>query len=92
MSGCTGYTPPVKTAISLPDELYLRAERLAQRLGRSRSALYAEALAAYLTALDAEDEVTAALDELYQDDADASGGAPGAAAGRTLIDSGQWEW
>jgi len=82
----------VKTAISLPDELYLRAERLAQRLGRSRSALYAEALAQYLNALDAEDKVTAALDELYQDDADAPGGAPGAAVGRGLIDGGQWEW
>lgn len=82
----------MKTAISLPDELYLRAERLAQRLGRSRSALYAEALAAYLSALEAEDEVTTALDELYADDADGAGRAPGAVAGRSLIDSGQWPW
>lgn len=86
----TGYTASVKTAISLPDALYHRAERVAQRLGCTRSALYAEALEAYLDSAEDADEVTAALDELY---ADAAGSrAPGAAAGRRLIDSGQWDW
>lgn len=90
--GITGYTRPVKTAISLPDSLYERAERAAQRLGRTRSALYAEALEAYLDATEETDEVTAALDELFADaHADASR-APGAAVGRRLIDSGQWDW
>lgn len=82
----------MKTAISLPDELYHRAERFAQRLGRTRSALYAEALEAYLDAAESADEVTAALNELYADAAVATSRAPGAAAGRRLIDSGQWDW
>ena len=88
----TGYTPRVKTAISVPDALYHRAERAAQRLGRSRSALYAEALEAYLDAAEDADEVTAALDELYADAEAAASREPGAAAGRRLIDDGQWEW
>jgi len=43
-----GYTSFMKTAISLPDELFERAEELASRLGISRSQLYADALRAYL--------------------------------------------
>jgi metal-responsive CopG/Arc/MetJ family transcriptional regulator len=38
----------MKTAISLPDELFEAAERLAIRLGRSRSELYATAVAEYI--------------------------------------------
>ena len=90
--GNTGYTSLVKTAISLPDELYQRAERAAQRLGRTRSSLYAEALQAYLDATEGVDEVTAALDELFADEHAASARVPGAAAGRRLIDDGQWDW
>jgi predicted DNA-binding protein len=86
----TGDTEQVKTAISLPDALYHRAERVAQRLGRTRSALYAEALEAYLDAAEDADEVTAALDDIYEDAADSR--EPAAAAGRRLIDSGQWDW
>ena len=82
----------MKTAISLPDALYHRAEGWAQRLGRSRSALYAEALEVYLDAVEDADEVTSALNELYADDTAAARHAPGAAAGRRLIDSGQWDW
>jgi predicted DNA-binding protein len=88
----TGYTLPVKTAISLPDALYHRAERVAQRLGRTRSALYAEALEAYLDATEDADEVTAALDEVYLDAGAETPRRLGAAAGRRLIDSGQWDW
>jgi metal-responsive CopG/Arc/MetJ family transcriptional regulator len=38
----------VKTAISIPDETFEAAERLAQRQGRSRSELYAAAVREYL--------------------------------------------
>ncbi len=88
----TGCTRRVKTAISLPDALYRRAEQVAQRLGRTRSALYAEALGAYLEAAEDADEVTATLDELYADAAAAASREPGAAAGRRRIDSGQRDW
>ena len=47
----------MKTAVSLPDGVYLRAERHAKRTRKSRSQLYAEALAEYL-ARHASEEVT----------------------------------
>jgi metal-responsive CopG/Arc/MetJ family transcriptional regulator len=47
----------MKTAISLPDEVYHGAERYAKRTRRSRSQLYAEALTEYL-ARHSPDEVT----------------------------------
>lgn len=50
----------MKTAVSVPDELFEAAERQAQRTQKSRSQLYAEALAEYL-ARHAPDEVTEAM-------------------------------
>lgn len=47
----------MKTAVSLPDDLFHGAERYAKRTRKSRSQLYAEALAEYL-ARHAPDEVT----------------------------------
>ena len=38
----------MKTAVSLPDELFAKADKLADRLGIARSQLYALALADYL--------------------------------------------
>lgn len=38
----------MKTAISLPDEVFESAEQLAKRLGKSRSELYALAINDYL--------------------------------------------
>ena len=38
----------MKTAISIPDEVFLAADELARRLGMSRSELYATAVAEYL--------------------------------------------
>jgi metal-responsive CopG/Arc/MetJ family transcriptional regulator len=52
-----GYTNGMKTAVSLPDDVYLGAERHAKRTRKSRSQLYAEALAEYL-ARHAPEEVT----------------------------------
>ena len=39
-----GYTRGMKTAISIPDPVFRSAERLAARLGLSRSELYCRAL------------------------------------------------
>jgi metal-responsive CopG/Arc/MetJ family transcriptional regulator len=58
---------PVKVAVSLPDQLFQRADALAGRLGVSRSRLYADALAEYL-ANHTSDGVTEALDALYRDE------------------------
>ena len=54
----------MKTAISIPDSLFAAAERLADRLGMSRSELYRTALAAFVARHD-EDEITARLDEIH---------------------------
>ena len=40
----------MKTAVSLPDEIFESAERLATQRGLTRSALYAQALEAFLNA------------------------------------------
>jgi metal-responsive CopG/Arc/MetJ family transcriptional regulator len=54
----------MKTAVSIPDVVFRRAERLAKRLKKSRSQLYSEALADYVSRHDPA-AITAALDELY---------------------------
>ena len=60
-----GYTQGMKTAISVPDDVFAEAERLTRRLGKSRSQLYTEAIREYLARHD-PDAVTQALDQLYE--------------------------
>lgn len=62
-----GYTPNVKTAVSIPDNLFEAADRLARRRRMSRSSLYAEALQLLLVAHTGDDDVTAQLDAVYAD-------------------------
>ena len=50
----------MKTAISIPDAVFMAAERQAQRARKSRSQLYAEAMAEYLSRHSPE-EVTEAM-------------------------------
>lgn len=52
----------MKTAISLPDELFARAERAAASRGISRSQLYATAVARYLDEL-GEDRAVREIDD-----------------------------
>jgi metal-responsive CopG/Arc/MetJ family transcriptional regulator len=54
----------MKTAISLPDDLFESADALAKRLGVSRSELYATALAEFL-AKHQQAKVTERLDQVY---------------------------
>jgi antitoxin MazE6 len=54
----------MKVAISLPDPVFKAAEHLAQRLKKSRSQLYAEAIAEYVGARGA-DAVTNRLNAVY---------------------------
>ena len=51
----------MKTAVSLPDEVFVHAERYARTRHLSRSRLYAAALREYLARHD-DDAVTAAID------------------------------
>lgn len=54
----------MKTAISIPDELFESADALAERLGVSRSQLYATALAEYVAKNQAR-KVTDRLNAVY---------------------------
>jgi len=54
----------MKTAISLPDELFASADALAERMGVSRSKLFATALAEYLAKHQGR-KVTERLDQVY---------------------------
>jgi len=54
----------MKTAISIPDSIFKAAEKMAHRLGLSRSELYANAVAEYLQK-HRNDGVTKKLDEIY---------------------------
>ena len=54
----------MKTAVSMPNPLFEAAERVAQRLGLSRSQLYARALARYLEEIRREG-VTERLNRIY---------------------------
>jgi predicted transcriptional regulator len=57
-----GYTLGMKTAISIPNDLFDGAERLARRTRRSRSRLFADALREYL-ARHAPDKITESMDQ-----------------------------
>ena len=65
----------MKTAISVPNDVFADAERLAKRLKKSRSQLYSSALREYV-ARHADDRVTEALNAVVAE----SGGAQDAFA------------
>lgn len=56
----------MKTAVSIPDDVFEDAERLATRLGTSRSQLYARALAEFVARHD-DDRVTALMDQAVRE-------------------------
>ena len=53
----------MKTAVSIPDDLFERADELAGQLGKNRSELYRDALADYLARHDPR-AVTGALNQI----------------------------
>ncbi len=54
----------MKTVISIPDDIFSKAERLARRLKMSRSELYRKALAEYVEQ-HAQERVIERLDNVY---------------------------
>lgn len=59
-------TTGMKVAVSVPDDVFERADRMARSAGRSRSDVYTAALREYV-ARHAPEEVTEALDVVVQD-------------------------
>jgi metal-responsive CopG/Arc/MetJ family transcriptional regulator len=84
-----GYTGNMKTAISLPDEIYEQATRQAAELGISRSEFMARAARNYLDQLAAQ-SLTQQIDEALKAAEDDSNAAA-AAAGRRFL-AGQDDW
>ena len=86
----SGYTLGMKTAISIPDEVFKRAERVAKRMKKSRSELYSDALAEYLNKREPS-EVTSAIDAVLdaekQEDASHNFVAESA---RRLLEGSEW--
>jgi len=78
-----GYTYGMKTAVSIPDDIFADAERLAKALKKSRSQLYSHALREYV-ARHAPDEITEALDEVCADVGPSDDGFVPAASRRVL--------
>ena len=58
-----GYTFGMKTAVSIPDDVFEKAERLARRAQKSRSEVFSAALREYV-ARHAPDEVTEAMNNV----------------------------
>lgn len=86
----------MKTAISLPDQLYTLpdqlyrdAERYAKQTRKSRSQLYAEALAEYL-ARHAPDEVTEDMNAVFEQLGDSCSDPFIARAARRVMKAVEW--
>jgi metal-responsive CopG/Arc/MetJ family transcriptional regulator len=79
----------MKTAVSLPDDVFRAAERQARRARKSRSQLYAEALAEYL-ARHAPDEVTEAMNRVVERLGESGPDSFLAAAGRRALERTEW--
>lgn len=82
-----GYTQGMKTAISIPDDVFEDAERLARRLGHSRSQLYSRALREFVARYE-PDHVTAALDVIVANEP--KDDAFTARAGRRVLERTPW--
>ena len=59
------YTRGMKTAVSIPDDVFEQVERLARRAKRSRSEVFSAALREYV-ARHAPDEITEALNRAVE--------------------------
>ena len=59
----SGYTNSMKTAVSIPNDIFEVAERLARRTRKSRSQLFSDALKEYL-ARHTPDEITEAMNRV----------------------------
>jgi len=78
----------MKTAVSIPDEVFEQADRLARRSGKSRSHIFSCALREYV-ARHSPDEVTEAMDRVCEQVSEAQDPFVARASRRTLE---QIEW
>jgi len=80
----------MKTAVSVPDDIFLQADRLARRSRRTRSEVYSSALREYIQRHD-PDLVTHALDRVMEEVGDdRTGAAFTTEATRRVLASVEW--
>jgi metal-responsive CopG/Arc/MetJ family transcriptional regulator len=78
----------MKTAISIPDDIFRGAERLARRTKKSRSQLFSDAVKEYVARHD-PDEVTEAMNRVCDEVGDTSDPFVSLAA-RRLLEQVEW--
>ena len=78
----------MKTAVSIPDDVFHQADRLARCLKQSRSQLYSNALAEYV-ARHGSDKVTDAMNAVC-DEIGVESDPFVAAASRWILDRSEW--
>jgi len=78
----------MKTAISIPDDVFADAERLARTLNESRSRLYSRAVKEFV-ARHTPDRITSALDEVCDGVDELDDGFAGTAA-RQMLQRSEW--
>ena len=81
------YDNGMKTAISIPDDVFESADELAKQMGVTRSHLYATAVAEYV-AKSRSSGVTAILNEVYSEEPSGIGRALRTAQARSVGSSG----
>ena len=84
-----GYTHGMKTAVSVPDDLFAQVDRLAKRARRSRSEVYSAALREYV-ARHSPDEVTAGLDAVLAELGQPDTVDLTSVAARRTLESSEW--
>lgn len=87
-AGACAFTLGMKTAVSIPDEIFEKVERLAKRARCSRSQVFSDALSEYVAG-HAPDEVTDAMNRVCEqvgDQADAFVSA----VGRRILENTEW--
>jgi metal-responsive CopG/Arc/MetJ family transcriptional regulator len=78
----------MRTAVSLPGEIFVHAERLARRLKKSRSKLYSDAIAEYIARHD-PDVFVQKLNDVW-DQVDEPRDEFVAAAARRTVERSDW--
>lgn len=81
----------MKIAVSVPDDVFSRADELAAEMGVSRSQVYTQALEQYLEQHGADDDPVTSQVNRVVDGTGVDSGFTTLAA-RRLIDDGRWEW
>ena len=79
----------MKTAVSVPDDLFAQVDRLARRSHRSRSEVYSAALREYV-ARHAPDEVTTGLDRVIAEVGQPDDDRFAAAVARATLGAAEW--